>query len=68
MMNKKLIIISLFILILTTMNQLYAQENDKTFAPSNRVKVESIRFKFRKFSLLVLICKYRIYGSSLPTC
>ena len=25
-------------------------------------------FKFRKFSLLVLICKYRIYGSSLPTC
>ena len=29
------------------MNQLYAQENDKTFAPSNRVKVESIRFKNR---------------------
>lgn len=47
MMNKKLIIISLFILILTTMNQLYAQENDKTFTPSNRVKVESIRFKNR---------------------
>ena len=47
MMNKKLIIISLFILILTAMNQLYAQENDKTFAPSNRVKVESIRFKNR---------------------
>ena len=47
MMNKKLIIVSLFILILTTMNQLYAQENDKTFTPSNRVKVESIRFKNR---------------------
>lgn len=47
MMNKKLIIVSLFILILTTMSQLYAQENDKTFAPSNRVKVESIRFKNR---------------------
>ena len=46
-MNKKLIIISLFILILTTMSQLYAQENDKTFTPSNRVKVESIRFKNR---------------------
>lgn len=29
------------------MNQLYAQENDRTFAPSNRVKVESIRFKNR---------------------
>ncbi len=29
------------------MSQLYAQENDKTFAPSNRVKVESIRFKNR---------------------
>lgn len=29
------------------MNQLYAQENDKTFTPSNRVKVESIRFKNR---------------------
>lgn len=27
-----------------------------------------ILFKFRKFSLLVLICKYCIYGSSLPTC
>lgn len=47
MMNKKLIIVSLFILILTTMSQLYAQEKDKTFAPSNRVKVESIRFKNR---------------------
>lgn len=47
MMNKKLIIVSLFILILTTMSQLYAQENDKTFASSNRVKVESIRFKNR---------------------
>lgn len=47
MMNKKLIIVSLFILILTTMSQLYAQENDKTFTPSNRVKVESIRFKNR---------------------
>ena len=47
MMNKKLIIVSLFILILTTMSQLYAQENDKTFALSNRVKVESIRFKNR---------------------
>ncbi len=47
MMNKKLIIVSLFLLILTTMNQLYAQENDKTFTPSNRVKVESIRFKNR---------------------
>ena len=29
------------------MSQLYAQENDRTFAPSNRVKVESIRFKNR---------------------
>lgn len=30
--------------------------------------LKSILFKFRKFSLLVLICKYCIYGSSLPTC
>lgn len=44
-MSNKVILITFIILTISTMNQLYAQENDKTFAPSNRVKVESIRFK-----------------------
>ena len=66
-MNKKLIIVSLFILILTTMNQLYAQENDRTFAPSNRVKVESIHFKNR-FGITLAADLYMPHWPQTSTC
>src|SRR5574344_1162142 len=32
------------------------------------VSIEQSLFKFRKFTLPVLICKYHIYDSSLQTC
>ena len=35
---------------------------------SKKAAVEYKDFKFRKFTLPVLICKYHIYDSSLQTC
>ena len=32
------------------------------------VRLQYNKFKFRKFTLPVLICKYHIYDSSLQTC
>ena len=45
-MNTRNFIITLF-LILFAMTTIQAQENDKTFAPSNRVTVERVQFKNR---------------------
>lgn len=45
-MNTKNFIITLF-LILFAMTTIQAQENDKTFAPSDRVTVERVEFKNR---------------------
>ncbi len=45
-MNTKNFIITLF-LILFAMTTIQAQENDKTFAPSDRVTVERVQFKNR---------------------
>lgn len=44
MRKEKLVITFLISLI---MNTLYAQENEKTFPPSDKVTVESVRFKNR---------------------
>lgn len=45
-MNTKITILTLF-LTLFAMNMIQAQENEKTFAPSDRVKVERVQFKNR---------------------
>lgn len=44
-MNRKIIFTAF--LTLTAMNTTHAQKNDKTFAPSDKVTVESVRFKNR---------------------